>query len=355
MKIVIIGGHLTPALAVLRELKGHDILYIGRKHALEGDKALSLEYRTVSAMNIKFMSLTTGRFQRKFSIYTVPSLLKLPIGFVQSFLALRKFKPDRVVGFGGYVQVPVIFSAFVLRIPIVLHEQTLGAGLANRVCSMFARKICVSWETSLKNFPKNKTVITGNPIRKEVVTLQNSINSGEKPILYITGGSLGSHAINTLVEKSLVELLKSFRVIHQTGDAKEFGDFERLEELRKNLEQKSDYLIKKFLTGQETAQVLQNASLVVSRAGMNTITELIYLKKPCLLIPIPIGKEQKQNAHFVKRLGLAEVANQDDLTPTIFVGILESMLRNIESYKVDSDILPFDSQKKIAEVVLNAV
>lgn len=355
MRIVVIGGHLTPALAVLRELKGHDILYIGRKNALEADKALSLEYRTVTALNIKFKSLVTGRLQRKFTIHTIPSLFKLPIGFIQSFFTLKNFKPERVVGFGGYVQVPVILSAFILRAPIIIHEQTLGAGLANKICSIFAKKICISWESSVKYFPKNKIVVTGNPIRKEILNTQSSIQGADKPILYITGGSLGSHGINSLVEKSLTELLKNFRVIHQTGDAKEFGDFERLEEARKNIEDKSSYLIKKFLTGQETAQVLQNASLVVSRAGMNTITELIYLKKPCLLIPINIGKEQKQNADFVRKLGLAEVANQDDLTPTVFVGILESMLRNVDSYRVEGDILPADSHKKIAEVVLNAV
>lgn len=355
MRIVVIGGHLTPALSVIEELKDHDILYIGRKNALEGDKALSLEYRTMLDRNIKFKGLITGRLQRKFSIHTIPSLLKLPLGFFQSLFILKSFKPDRVVGFGGYVEIPVIFASFILRIPVVIHEQTLGAGLANKICSFVAKKICVSWESCLKHFPKNKSVLTGNPLRKEILNVQSSNNPEGKQVVYITGGSLGSHTINSLVEKSLNELLKNFKIIHQTGDAREFGDFERLSELRKSLENKNDYFIKKFLSSEETAQVLESADLIVSRAGINTITELIYLNKPCFLIPIPLGKEQKENAYFVKNLGLAEVANQEDLTPTIFTGIIESMFRNISNYKITTnEVLIKGAQKKIAEVVLNA-
>lgn len=353
MKIVIIGGHLTPALSVIEELKGNEILYIGRKYALEGDKALSLEFRTMLDRNIRFKSLITGRLQRKFTIYTIPSLLKIPIGFVQSFFILRNFKPDVIVGFGGYVQIPVIFAAAILRIPVVLHEQTLGAGLANRICSFFAKKICISWEPSNKFFPKDKTILTGNPVRREILLSSSSQTAG-KPVIYITGGSQGSHGINSLVEQSLNELLKNFRIIHQTGDARQFLDFERLTERRKELEEKSDYFVKKFLTTEEIGEVLRNASLVVSRAGMNTITELIYLGKPCFLIPLPMGGEQKQNALFMKSLGLCEVSNQEDLTATVFVGIIESMIKNLEHYKTNRDFQIDTAAKKVSEEVLNA-
>lgn len=354
MRIVIIGGHLTPALSVIEELKDHDILYVGRKYALEGDKALSLEYRTMISMNIKFKSIITGRLQRKFTVRTIPSLLKLPIGFVQSLFILKSFKPHVIVGFGGYVEIPVIFSAFILRIPVVIHEQTLGTGLSNRIASFFARKVCISWETSAKFFPKKKIILTGNPIRKEVRETQNFTKEIERPIVYITGGSLGSHAINVLVEKSIDEFSKNFRIIHQTGDAREFGDFERLDALRNNLENKNDYFVKKFLTAREASQAIKSADLVVSRAGINTITELIFFNKPCLLIPLPAGREQKQNAFFVKSLGLAEVANQDELSPTVFVGIIESMLKSLGKYKVGRNLLIKDAQRKVAEVVINA-
>lgn len=358
MKIVVIGGHLTPALAVIEGLKEHELLFIGRKYALEGDKALSLEYKTVTPLGVKFKPLITGRLQRKLTVHTIPSLLKIPIGFVQSLFILKSFKPDRVVGFGGYVQIPVVLASFILKVPLVLHEQTLGAGLANRICCLFAKRICVSWQSSLKFFPKQKTVLTGNPIRSEISNIKYQMSNDQKenkPILYITGGSLGSHSINLLLEKSLKELLKTFRIIHQTGDTKEFGDFEKLSKLREELEEKKDYFPKRFLSAYETAQVINSARLVVSRAGINTITELVYLSKPCLLIPLLWGSEQKQNADFIKGLGLCETSSERDLTPTIFAGILESMLKNLEKYKIEKNILIRDAKRRIVQEILNAV
>ncbi len=354
MKIVVIGGHITPALAVVEKLKEHEILFIGRKHALEGDGALSFEYQEIQKLGIKFKSLITGRLQRKFTIHTIPSLLKFPIGFFQSFFILRSFKPDVVVGFGGYVQLPVIFSAAILRIPIVIHEQTLTAGLSNKIASFFASKVCISWRTSENSFPKEKIVLTGNPIRKEII--QARINEPKKSstyIIYITGGSLGSHTINELVEGSLHRLAKNFRIIHQTGDTKEFKDFERLSFLREDLENKNHYFVKKFLNATEVGEVLRKVDLVVSRAGINTITELIYLNKPCFLIPLPQGKEQKINAEFVKKVGLAKVHQEKDLNPTIFVDVIKSILANLNSYRVSEDLLLQNPEEKIGEVVLN--
>ncbi len=339
MKIVVIGGHFTPALAVIDELKDHQILYIGRKYALEGDKALSLEYQTITSKNIPFVSITTGRLQRKFTIYTIPSLLKLPIGFFQSLFILKKEKPDVILGFGGYVSLPIILMAAILRIPIVIHEQTLGSGISNKIASFFAKKICISWESSKRFFPQDKTVLTGNPIRKEIIeSLSNSETKSVKPLIYITGGSLGSHRLNLFVEGSINKLLEQFDVIHQTGDAEEFKDFERLEQLKKNKDLKN-YIVKKFLTSEEVADVLKASSLVISRSGMNTISELYFLGKPCFLIPLPQGSEQKQNAIFMKNLGIAEVGFQDKLNPTIFFETIKFMIKNLDKYKTTKKIL----------------
>lgn len=355
MKIIVIGGHITPALAVIEKLKEHEILFIGRKHALEGDKALSFEYQEIQKLGIKFKALIAGRLQRKFTIHTIPSLLKFPIGFFQSFFILRSFRPDVVLGFGGYVQLPIIFSAFILRVPIVVHEQTLTAGLSNKIASFLARKICISWKTSEDSFPKEKTVLTGNPIRKEIIQAQaTEPKKNSIPTIYITGGSLGSHSINQLVEGSLHRLSKNFRIIHQTGDAKEFKDFERLSFLREDLENKNHYFVKKFLNATEVGEVLKKVDLVISRAGINTITELIYLNKPCFLIPLSYGKEQKINAEFVKKLGLAKVYQERNLNPTIFVDVIKSIVADLNNYKVSEDLLLQNPEEKIGEVVLNA-
>jgi len=150
MKVILIGGHLSPALSLLEELKNEEVIFFGRKYSFEGDKALSLEYQLVEELNIPFVSITTGRLQRKLTRHTFSSFLKLPIGFFQSINALIKYKPDVVLGFGGYISIPVILASFVLRIPAVIHEQTLEAGFANKILSRFAQKICISWESSFQ-------------------------------------------------------------------------------------------------------------------------------------------------------------------------------------------------------------
>lgn len=357
MKVAVIGGHLTPALAVTEVLKGEEIIYIGRKHALEGDQALSLEYRTITSLGIPFKSITTGRLQRKFTKHTIFSLLKIPVGFVQSFFILRRFKPHVVLGFGGYVSLPVIFAAFLQRVPIVIHEQTLEVGLANRIASFLATKICVSWESSQRFFPRGKTILTGNPVREEIIEVfDNSVKeTGEVPLIYITGGSLGSHSINVLVEKIIKRLLPNARVIHQTGDAQEYQDFERLSYLRDSLidEFKKRYLPQRFLEAKEVAQVLKNADLVVSRAGINTITELIFLNKPSLLIPLPQGQEQRKNAIFLNEIGLAEVKLEENLTPDDFLNTLKYIFENYSKYGLNKDYKIYirDAAFKVVEVL----
>jgi len=149
------------------------------------------------------------------------------------------------------------------------------------------QKVCLSWESSGKYFPKEKIVLTGNTIRQEVINVKNIKSEKNKiPIVYITGGSAGAHAINLLVEEALGQLLQKCSVVHQTGGSEVYKDFERLEK------QKSDrYDCQKFLIGREAAVAMSRADLVVGRAGMNTVTELIYLQKPAFLIPLPAGKK----------------------------------------------------------------
>src|SRR6185437_3796515 len=140
---------------------------VGREYAFEGDSALSLEYQTAKRLGLAFEPLTTGRIQRKFTKHTFGSLAKIPVGLTQAKKIITRFQPDIVLSFGGYVSVPVVLAAAANRVPIVIHEQTLQAGLANKIASRFAAKICISWEESAKYFPKNKIVLTGNPLRKE--------------------------------------------------------------------------------------------------------------------------------------------------------------------------------------------
>ncbi len=359
MKIVIIGGHLAPALAVIQALpKNTEVLFIGRKYALEGDQALSLEYQKITSMGIPFINLTTGRLQRKFTKHTCLSLLKLPLGSLQALKVLIINRPDCVVCFGGYIEVPVAFAAYLLGIPIITHEQTRKAGLANKIITPFTSVICLSWEESKKYFPANKTILTGLPIRKEFFDVIARSTPNPKTI-YITGGSLGAHAINILIEGCIEKLLKNFQVIHQTGDAKEYKDYDRLEKLKQSLPQElqNRYKIVKFIDPEDAAQTMASADLVISRSGMNTTAELLYLSKPCLLIPLPHGQsnEQLENALFLQEQGLAKVLKQEDLTSEILYSQITSIIAKLDkpdnSSTQPNKLIPYDAAEKITQII----
>lgn len=369
MKIIIIGGHLAPALAVIERLpQDTKILYIGRKYALEGDKALSLEYQKITSLGINFASLSTGRLQRRFTRHTLASLLKLPIGFFQAFKILISYRPNIVVGFGGYVQIPVVLASYLLRIPIVLHEQTFKAGLANKIIAPFARVICISWSQSAKYFPKNKTILTGLPLRKQFFNKQNTTKKAGQKIIYITGGSLGAHAINKLIEGTLIKLLEKFYVIHQTGGAKEYNDYSRLENIRQELPQglKDRYKLFKFIDPENISEIMNSADLVVSRSGVNTVAELMHLEKPCLLIPLPHGQvsEQLKNGKELEDIGLARVLKQEELTPEILYSQITQFIAKLDSSrfyqdkvgiktpKHEKNSINYDAAEKIFQIII---
>lgn len=333
------GGHFAPALAVLDKIpKNWEILIVGRKHAFEGDEALSFEYQTANTLGIPFIPLTTGRLQRKLSPHTFTSLMKIPVGLVQATKILKDFQPDVVLSFGGYIAVPIAVAAKMMKIPIVVHEQTLQAGLANKITSKFADKICLSWKYSEKFFPKEKIVMTGNPLRNEFLEFSGSRvrSHNKKPLLYITGGSGGAHGINVLVERALEKLLQNNLVIHQTGDSIVYKDYERLKRLQAIMpdDLKKRYEVAKFIPPDQVVQVMVNADLVISRSGIGTVSELLYLGKPCLLIPLPYGQKNEQltNAQFVQSTGLGEYYDQNTLNPDLLVEKVEEMLKNLDKY-----------------------
>lgn len=337
MKIVLTGGHVSPLLSVIDALpKDTNILVVGRRHTFEGDSNQSFEYKVASERNIPFRAITAGRLQRTFTKYTIPSLIKLPIGFFQSLTILSSFKPDAIISFGGYVSLPVVLSAALLRIPIVIHEQTLSAGLANKIAAVFAKKVCISWESSEKHFPAQKTILTGNPMRKfssESSTLTVDEKESDLPLIYITGGSAGSHTINEFVEGILRKLLESFRIIHQTGDSWDFKDFEKLQHQRASFDEKLQrrYALTKFVEPETVGMIIQKANLVISRSGMNTITELLHFGKPALLIPL--NKEQTENALFFQKIGLGEFLSQETLTSDALFNKIAEVVKNRARYE----------------------
>lgn len=365
MKIIIVGGHLSPALSVIERLpKDTQILFIGRRYALEGDSAFSLEYQKITSLCIRFVNLTTGRLQRKITRYTLTSLLKLPMGFLEALKILSDYKPDVIACFGGYVQIPVVAAAYILHIPVIIHEQTRKAGLANKLVAPLVKTVCISWPESAAYFPPGKTVLTGLPLRKEFFQKLPAAKDVNRKTIYITGGSLGAHAINILIEGVLVKLLKRFFIIHQTGDAQEYGDYDRLEKIKdglpKNLRDK--YKLFKFIDPKDTAWVINSADLVISRSGMNTVAELMYLQKPCLLIPLPHGQvgEQLENALSLEKLGIARVLRQEELTPEILYSQITGFIDKLDSSRFGRDKLKskkpinYDAAEKIVQIIVHS-
>jgi UDP-N-acetylglucosamine--N-acetylmuramyl-(pentapeptide) pyrophosphoryl-undecaprenol N-acetylglucosamine transferase len=320
MKILIVGGHMAPALATIQHVpQKAEIVYVGRKHPFEGDKGLSLEYTTINNMGIKFIPLETARLQRSITRHSVPSLLKFPGGIRQAMDILRKEKPDVVVGFGGYLSLSVGIAAWMRKIPLVIHEQTLHAGLANKLLGKFANKIAISFRSSEKYFPKTKTELIGNPhlMTKPSSQIRRLIaETDHAPRIVVTGGSAGSHAINELMENIIPDLTKDYVVIHQTGDAKEFGDFDRLQNLRKSLSQnqQENYHVIKFIDPSDFDYLYENASVVVSRSGISTVTTLLLLQIPSILIPLKSGQKNEQltNAKMLEKMGFAKIFSQGD-------------------------------------------
>jgi UDP-N-acetylglucosamine--N-acetylmuramyl-(pentapeptide) pyrophosphoryl-undecaprenol N-acetylglucosamine transferase len=349
MKLLLVaggGGHFAPALSLIESLpKDWEAKIIGRKYAFEADKTVSLEYQTAQKLKIPFAAITTGRFQRKLSKHSIQSIAKIPVGLFQSLKIIKQYKPDVVVSFGGYVSLPVALAAKALKVPIIVHEQTMGAGLANKVVGKFADAIAVSWKQSESNFPKEKITVTGNPLQKtfiEDLKKPSKVDKNEQlPLIYVTGGSGGAHAINVFIEECLERLLEHYRVIHQTGDAKQFGDFDRLEKLKKSFPEKLQkrYLVTKFVDSNDVFTILKQADLVIARAGIGTVTQLLALGKPCLFIPLPYGQKNEQltNANFVKKIGIGEVAQQYFLTGDALYALIEKMFQNLSKYSKHSD------------------
>jgi UDP-N-acetylglucosamine--N-acetylmuramyl-(pentapeptide) pyrophosphoryl-undecaprenol N-acetylglucosamine transferase len=198
-KVFITGGHLTPAVAVIDEIIRRklpwEIIFIGRMYAVEGSSEKAKEEEVITSKKIRFVPFTTGRLQRAFSLYTIVSLVKIPFGFVQALILCTREKPDIVVSFGGYIALPVVVASYISGIPVLTHEQTRVPGLSNRIIARFARKICISFPDIRHTFPRERTVYTGLPIRKEIfeTPLKPAFSLPVKkyPLIYITGGTTG--------------------------------------------------------------------------------------------------------------------------------------------------------------------
>ncbi len=351
-KILITGGHLTPALAVLAELQKRgftNIVWVGAKYNQQGANQTSAEYKIIKDKNIPFVNLKTGKLVRSKDLqslfYAITQLLWLILGFLKSLYIIARHRPKLVISFGGFLAVPVVFWGKLFRAKIVTHEQVVVAGLANRIIAKFAHKIFISWESSSNYFKGKKVILTGNPLRKEIlkfVTLSDDKPSKGLPVVFVTGGNQGANTINSRVFELIPRILDHAIVIHQTGNSTQTKDFEAASKIASSLDSKykNRYYFKDYYNSEEMAEILNNASLVVSRAGVNTVTEVLALNKLTIFIPIPwvSHNEQYLNAEFVKSLGLGYIIEQKNFTSE---KLYQTVLLGLSQFKKEEG---FDGQ-----------
>ncbi|MBQ7832784.1 MAG: undecaprenyldiphospho-muramoylpentapeptide beta-N-acetylglucosaminyltransferase [Lachnospiraceae bacterium] len=347
-RIVLTGGgtagHVTPNIALLPKLKelGYDIHYIG---SYEG-----IEKKLITDFDIPYYGVATGKFRRYFDLKNVSDPFRVMKGFNEAKKILKELKPDVIFSKGGFVSVPVVRAAAALKIPCIIHESDMTPGLANKLCIPVASKVCCNFPETLQNLPAEKAVLTGSPIRKElhagdkVAALNMCKFNANLPVIMVIGGSSGSVAINKAVRAALPKLLEDFQVVHICGT-------DRIDNL---LLDKSGYAQFEYLKS-ELKDVLAMADIVISRAGANAICELLALKKPNLLIPLPATSsrgDQILNAKSFESQGFSLVLNEDDLDETTLVEKVHELYFNRKSY---IDTMSQSSQLNAVDKVIRVI
>ncbi|MCM8711724.1 undecaprenyldiphospho-muramoylpentapeptide beta-N-acetylglucosaminyltransferase [Clostridium sp. SYSU_GA19001] len=318
------AGHVTPNLALIPRLKeeGYDIEYIGT--------ADGIERRIIEQHNIKYHIIVSGKLRRYFDIKNFTDPFRVLKGIKQAYDIIKKEKPNIVFSKGGFVAVPVVLAAYLNKIPVIAHESDITPGLANKLSIPYCTKICATFPEALKKLNKNKAVLTGTPIRKEL--LEGSKIKGlkicgfndNKPVLLIIGGSLGAKVINEIVRSNIDVLLKSYNIIHICGK----------NNVEDNYNVKNGYKQFEYVS-EELPHLMASADIVVSRAGANSIFELLALKKPNLLIPLSAKSsrgDQILNAESFEKSGFSMVLKEEALDNKSFLKSLEELYNNKENY-----------------------
>ena len=354
-KILLTGGHAaTAALALVDTLETDkkikwDIYWVGSKKATEGGKNETLEYKIFSEhKSVKNYSIISGRVQKKFTKFTLISLLKIPLGFLNALYIVLKINPSIIISFGGFAAFPLVFWGSIFGKKVIIHEQTVAVGMSNNLSSKFATKIAVSRKSSLSYFPKSKTALTGNLVQELILKIKPRSKVSKTPVIFITGGSRGSLILNKTVKKALPSLIKKYKIIHQSGDHDEKSF--------KNIKS-SNYSIKGTLSRDEFISALSKADIAISRAGANTVGELVLAKIPSILIPIPWTRydEQNKNAQLAQKCGVATILKQDELTKESLINKIEEVLKNWKKMASANECSEFQIDKKGTENMLKLI
>lgn len=369
------GGHLSAAEAIIKEISNQyqiskkNFLYIGGDLGMEGEKiGNSIEQKRFRNAPFNCKYIRAGKLQRSISFNTIRLLFRTLLGFIDSYKILKIFNPDIVISTGGFVSVPVCLVAKCLKADIYLHEQTSTVGLSNKIVGKFSKKIFLAYNSSAKFFDNKDTLHVGNLVREEVFQTKGSgkvvqalkkmlVNQEEYPIIYISGGSLGSHILNDTVRSALHNLLNKYQVIVQTGENKIYNDYDKLVKEKITLDEhlKDRFFPVKYVESSEIGFLYDNIDLFVGRSGANTVYEVGVLQLPSIFIPIPwvTHNEQFENAKVLKDLGLSEILPEGELTPENLVLKIDRYLkeeRNAKGVELKK-AFPLDAAERILEQI----
>ncbi len=319
-KIILTGGgtagHVTPNLALLPSLKelGYEIRYIGSYQGIEK--------RLIENAGIPYDGISSGKLRRYLDLKNLSDPFRVLKGYAQSLRLIKRYKPDVVFSKGGFVSVPVVLAARHYKIPTIIHESDMTPGLANKICIPSAAAVCCNFPETLKYLPEGKAVLTGSPIRQELLTgdrlsgLAYTHLDASKPVILVIGGSLGSVKVNTAVRQILPRLLEDYQVIHICGKGN----------LDESLIGTRGYVQYEYVDS-PLKHLFAAADLVISRAGANSICELLALHKPNLLIPLSAAAsrgDQILNAASFAKQGFSKVLEEEALTDdTLYQAVTE--------------------------------
>lgn len=318
------AGHVTPNIALIPALrdKGYQISYIGSYNGIEK--------KLIEELGIPYYGISSGKLRRYFDLKNFSDPFRVLKGFSEAKKLLKQLKPDVIFSKGGFVTVPVVVAAKKCKIPAIIHESDMTPGLANKLCIPSAAKVCCNFPETVKSLPENKAVLTGTPIRQELMNGNREAARAfcgfhdQKPVLMVIGGSLGAASVNENIRKILPELLKEFQVIHLCGKGK----------MDESLSTTAGYVQYEYIK-QELPDLFALADIVISRAGANAICELQALHKPNLLIPLSAKAsrgDQILNARSFKRQGFSMVLEEEEITETTLLNAIRELYANRQSF-----------------------
>ena len=318
------AGHVTPNIALLprlRELQ-YDIHYIGSYNGIE--KSL------IEKQGVPYHGISSGKLRRYFSLQNFTDPFRVLKGFGEANKIIKELKPDVIFSKGGFVSVPVVIAGKRNHVPVIIHESDMTPGLANKISIPSAVKVCCNFPETLKALPEDKAVLTGSPIRQELMTGDKEKARSfcgfkeTKPVILIVGGSLGAAAVNQAVRKILPQLLKEFQIIHLCGKGK-------LDDSLKGLDGYAQF---EYIQD-ELKDLFALSDIVISRAGANAICELLALRKPNLLIPLSASAsrgDQILNARSFERQKFSMVLEEEELTDELLLSSIHKLYDSRESY-----------------------